>query len=82
MASDPEMASYIGSMEEIAPLEPRECLFGGRTNALVLFKEAAEDETIEYADYVSLYPTVLKVNVSGNSGILFTILVLPKFLKC
>lgn len=60
LANDPAMMSYIDTIETIDPLEPRDAFFGGRTNAIILDYKAADDEKILYADYVSLYPTVLK----------------------
>ena len=42
------------------PLEPRDGLFGGRTNALQLYYEAQDDETIHYVDFTSLYPSVMR----------------------
>ena len=38
------------------PLEPRDAFFGGRTNAVCLYREVAEDEKIHYVDFTSLYP--------------------------
>ena len=42
------------------PLNPREGLFGGRTNALHLYYEGEDDETIHYVDFTSLYPSVMR----------------------
>ena len=42
------------------PLRPRDGLFGGRTNALQLYYEAQEGESIHYVDFTSLYPSVMK----------------------
>ena len=41
-------------------LIPRDCLYGGRTNALKLYKKCDHDEIIEYRDFTSLYPAVQK----------------------
>ena len=37
-----------------------DCYFGGRTNALVLYKKFTEQEKGYYVDFCSLYPAVLK----------------------
>jgi len=44
------------TLEFVAPLDPREALFGGRTEVFKLF---AENSDIGYGDVVSLYPTVM-----------------------
>ena len=38
----------------------KECYFGGRTNALVLYKKMQAGEKGHYIDFTSLYPDVLK----------------------
>lgn len=42
------------------PLNPRESLFGGRTNAIKLYHKCLNDEKIKYIDFTSLYPYVQK----------------------
>lgn len=44
-------------------LNPRASLYGGRTNALVLFHECKKNEKIFYYDFCSLYPAVMKYGV-------------------
>ncbi len=39
-------------------LNPRDSLFGGRTNALKLYHKTAEDKRVSYLDFTSLYPFV------------------------
>ncbi len=39
-------------------LNPRDSLFGGRTNALKLYHKTAEGENVSYLDFTSLYPFV------------------------
>ena len=41
-------------------LDPRDSFFGGRTNATRLHYKAGPGQTIEYADFTSLYPSVNK----------------------
>lgn len=43
-----------------SPLEPRNALFGGRTNALRLHYKTKPGEKINYVDFTSLYPFVQK----------------------
>ena len=43
------------------PLNPRDALFGGRTNALKLYHKCMPGEKIYYNDFTSLYPYVQKV---------------------
>jgi len=38
----------------------KDCYFGGRTNALVLYKKVEPGEKVCYIDFTSLYPSVLK----------------------
>ena len=40
------------------PLRPYDALFGGRTNAVQLYHECADDEEIKVLDFTSLYPWV------------------------
>ena len=42
------------------PINPRDALFGGRTNALKLHHKCKPDEQIKYCDFTSLYPYVQK----------------------
>lgn len=46
-----------------APLNPRDSLFGGRTNSLKLFHECEIGERIMYVDYKSLYPSIQKTGI-------------------
>lgn len=39
-------------------MNPRDAMFGGRTNAIKLEYRAKEDERIDYVDFTSLYPWV------------------------
>jgi hypothetical protein len=42
------------------PLNTRDALYGGRTEAMRLHYKAAEGETIQYVDVMSLYPHFCK----------------------
>ena len=61
IANNTSMKSYIESLELESPLEPRDAFFGGRTETYTLYKEACNDETIDYYDVTSLYPWVNKM---------------------
>ena len=43
-----------------SPLKNREALYGDRTEAMRLYYEISEHETIEYCDVISLYPYICK----------------------
>jgi len=48
--------------KDIRPdLNPRDALFGGRTNASVLYYKVKNDEKIKYVDFTSVYPSVMKI---------------------
>ena len=50
------MKVFIQSLKFDTPLEPCDGFFGGRTNAVCLYKEVSEDAEIHYVDFTSLYP--------------------------
>ena len=54
------MSQFLRSFDLVAPLEPREAFFGGRTGAVALYAVAGEGEQIRYLDVTSLYPWVNK----------------------
>ena len=43
-----------------SPLKTRDALYGGRPEATHLHYEITENETIEYSDFISLYPYICK----------------------
>jgi hypothetical protein len=43
------------------PLNPRDAYYGGRTNAISLYKKCVGEEKIRYIDVVSMYPTVMSL---------------------
>ena len=43
-----------------SPLRTRDALYGGRTEAMCLYRKARENETIQYVDVMSLYPYICK----------------------
>ena len=43
-----------------AALNTRDVLYGGRTEAICLYHNASEDDTVQYCDIISLYPYVCK----------------------
>ena len=54
------MSHFLCSFDLVAPLEPREAFFGGRTGAVALHAVAGEGEEISYVDVTSLYRWVNK----------------------
>ena len=61
--TDPEYRDLVDQFYPYQdPIEPRDALFGGRTNAIRLYHEVDEntDQEIKYADVCSLYPFVNK----------------------
>lgn len=57
---DEDLKKFMLDYEYVEPLNPRDALFGGRTNAISLYHKASEDEKIKYVDFTSLYPAVQK----------------------
>ena len=51
---------FLASFDLVAPLNPRDAFYGGRTGAVVLHSVAGEGEEIRYCDITSLYPWVNK----------------------
>ena len=51
---------FIASFDLVAPLDPRDAFYGGRTGAVSLHAKAGEGEEIRYVDITSLYPWVNK----------------------
>ncbi len=56
--NDPDVIAFMSNYDAPERLNPRDSLFGGRTNALKLYHKASEDERILYVDFTSLYPFV------------------------
>ncbi|XP_069090185.1 uncharacterized protein [Pleurodeles waltl] len=63
LSKDGELSTFIKSQQLPSPLEPRDTLFGGRTNAIQLYRVAGPDEKIHYYDFTSVYPFVNKVKL-------------------
>jgi len=57
-----ELKTFLSHNDIVSPLNPREALFGGRTNALKLYHKCNQEinEQICYNDYTSLYPFIEK----------------------
>ncbi|XP_076840973.1 uncharacterized protein LOC143485425 isoform X1 [Brachyhypopomus gauderio] len=58
--TDEDVKSFLKSFDFPERLNPRDALFGGRTNALNLHYVAQPEERIDYYDFTSLYPFVNK----------------------
>ncbi|KAK3708940.1 hypothetical protein QZH41_002810 [Actinostola sp. cb2023] len=59
MQSDDNNDTFPQWMKHREPLNPREGLFGGRTNALKLHFKCPEGSRVDYVDFTSLYPSVM-----------------------
>ncbi|XP_066437436.1 uncharacterized protein [Eleutherodactylus coqui] len=55
-----DLQAFLLKMQFPVPLEPRDALYGGRTNAIKLYHRLADGETINYYDFTSLYPFINK----------------------
>ena len=55
--NDSSVQAFLQGYRKPERLDPREALFGGRTNALKLYHQAAAGEKVRY-DFTSLYPAV------------------------
>ena len=51
-----EMKQFIGNIDIVTPLDPRDAFYGGRTEGFKLYEEANNAQTIKYYDVTSLYP--------------------------
>lgn len=58
-----EIKQFIEALQLTSRLEPRDAFYGGRTNAIQLYRKADPREEIRYVDYTSLYPWVNKNSV-------------------
>ncbi|KAK3723304.1 hypothetical protein QZH41_008116, partial [Actinostola sp. cb2023] len=59
MQGDDDNNTFPQWMKHREPLNPREGLFGGRTNALKLHFKCPEGSRVDYVDFTSLYPSVM-----------------------
>ena len=55
-----ELSLFYHQYQPYTQMNPRDAFYGGRTNAIMLFYEAQENERISYVDFTSLYPWVCK----------------------
>ena len=60
MKSKQKLKSNVELFKRL-PLNPRDAYYGGRTNAVSLYKKVTGDEKIHYIDVVSMYPTVMSL---------------------
>ena len=58
LEEDEDMKHYFDHYHLTDPLEPRDALYGGRTNASKVYHRCEGDEQIKYVDFTSLYPHV------------------------
>jgi hypothetical protein len=60
LKSDFDFQQFSKLIDYSEPINPRDALFGGRTNAIKLYHKCKEDEKIKYYDFTSLYPWAQK----------------------
>ena len=60
LKNDPELVAFVETLDLEERLENRDAFFGGRTNAVKMYRKAEEGEKIKYVDFTSPYPTVNK----------------------
>lgn len=60
MMKDVDMKTFANSLEFRERIDPRDALFGGRTNASKLYYKIKPNERILHYDFTSLYPSVQK----------------------
>lgn len=58
--TDEKCKLFVDTLDDQQELKIRNCLYGGRTNAIILHKKCKSDEYISYIDVTSLYPYVQK----------------------
>lgn len=58
--SNSEITQFLNTHQLKSRLEPRDAFYGGRTNAVQLYRKTDPGEEIRYVDYTSLYPWVNK----------------------
>ena len=63
LKDDTQLKEISETLIHIEPLSPKECLYGGRTEAFVLYKNCTNNEEIKYIDVNSLYPYVQKTKI-------------------
>ena len=50
--------TFVATLKIQPRIDPRDSLYGGRTNAIKMYHKAEPGEKIRYYDFTSLYPTV------------------------
>jgi len=59
--TDSELKTFLNERCQYKdPINPRDALFGGRTNSVKLYHKCLKNEKIKYVDFTSLYPYVQK----------------------
>ncbi len=55
-----DVKQFLDTLKLKSRLEPRDAFYGGRTDAIQLYRKTEPEEEIRYVDYTSLYPWVNK----------------------
>ena len=61
--NDDNVKDFLKSAEVSEPMNVRESLYGGRTQAFKLYHLCDDNEKIKYIDYTSLYPYIQKYGI-------------------
>ncbi len=56
--TNPTVRTFLQGYKKSELLDPRQALYGGRTNAMKLYHKVEGDEKVRYYDFTSLYPAV------------------------
>ena len=60
---DESVVNYMETLQLPEPMNVRDSLYGGRTQAFKLYHKCTTDEKIKYIDYTSLYPYIQKYGI-------------------
>ncbi|XP_056376193.1 uncharacterized protein LOC130273430 [Hyla sarda] len=73
LKNDSNLQAFLHEMKFPVPLDPRDALYGRRTNAIKLYHIQAEGETIHYYNFTSLYPFINKTKMYpvGHPSIIY-----------
>jgi hypothetical protein len=63
LARNVEAQQILAQNDIVSPINPRDALFGGRTNAIKLYHKCEGEEKIKYSDFTSLYPYIQKSSI-------------------
>ncbi|XP_075438335.1 uncharacterized protein LOC142477223 [Ascaphus truei] len=73
LETDTDLKAFLLKSDFPQPMNPRDALYGGRTNAIKLYHKTAPGESIHYYDFTSLYPFINKTKMypTGHPKIIY-----------